>query len=146
MQVVSINNVYASASRRVMAWLIDNLLISAALSLVFHWNLDGLNDWWNFPLFTWSIGYITICNFIVAALYKAAMEASAYQASFGKIAMSIKVTGLHGERLQFSQALLRNVAKTISWMVFCIGYIMIIFDDKKQGLHDKIADAYVVRT
>jgi uncharacterized RDD family membrane protein YckC len=146
MQVVSINNVYSSASRRLMAWFIDYLLISAVTSFVFNWNFDGMEDWWNISLFSWHIGYITMCNFIMITLYKATMEASKYQGSFGKIAVGIKVTGIEGERLSFSKALLRNVAKTISWLVFCIGYIMIIFDDRKQGLHDKIADAYVVRT
>lgn len=146
MQVVSINNIYASASRRLLAWFIDHLLVGAVLSLAFHWNFDGIDEWWDLPLFTWSIGYATLCNFIMITLYKAAMESSAYQGSFGKIAMGLKVTDLQGQRLSFSQALLRNVAKTISWLVGCIGYVMIIFDDRKQGLHDKIADAYVVRT
>lgn len=146
MQVVSINNVYASGTRRLLAWVIDRLLIGAVVALVFQWSFDGFDDWLWAPIYNWNIGYAAVCKFIVMALYNAAMEASPYQGSFGKIAMGIKVTDLEGERLTFSKALLRNVSKTISWIVFCIGYIMIVFDEHKQGLHDKIADTYVVRT
>jgi uncharacterized RDD family membrane protein YckC len=72
------------------------------------------------------------------------MESSHYQATFGKIALGIKVVNHNGQRLTFQKALLRNVSKIISSILFGIGFIMIVFDSRKQGLHDKIADTFTV--
>ena len=73
------------------------------------------------------------------------MESSKYQATLGKMAMGIKVVNYNGQRLDFTKALLRNLSKFLSAFILGIGYIMIIFDDRKQGLHDKIADTFVVK-
>lgn len=73
------------------------------------------------------------------------MESSKYQATVGKIVMGIKVVNKNGQGLDFSKAMLRNLSKILSAIIMGIGYIMIIFDDRKQGLHDKIADTFVVK-
>lgn len=132
MQVISFNNQYAGAPRRLMAFVIDHLVISMALGLIswdFSWHLLGLGFW----------------KLVLVFIYYAAMESSRHQATIGKIAMGIKVTDVHGMRLDFSKALLRNISKIISSAILCIGYIMIIFDELHQGLHDKIADTLVVK-
>ena len=77
-------------------------------------------------------------------LYYSYMESSKYQATLGKLALGIKVTDVRGGSIDFSKALLRNLSKYLSAFILYIGYIMIIFDDRKQGLHDKIADTLVV--
>jgi uncharacterized RDD family membrane protein YckC len=59
--------------------------------------------------------------------------------------MGIKVVNKNNQPLDFSKALLRNLSKLLSAFILGIGYIMIIFDDRKQGLHDKIADTFVVK-
>lgn len=40
--------------------------------------------------------------------------------------------------------LLAKWAILVSGIVFCLGYFWIIWDDEKQGWHDKIAGTYVV--
>jgi uncharacterized RDD family membrane protein YckC len=73
------------------------------------------------------------------------MESSQYQATLGKMALGIKVVDQNNERISLGRAVLRNLSKYLSYLILCIGYIMIIFDERKQGLHDKIADTFIVK-
>ena len=64
----------------------------------------------------------------------------------GKRMMSIRIVRLNGEPITFWSMFLRNfLGYTISGAVFSLGYIWILFDDRKQGWHDKIANTVVVR-
>ena len=68
------------------------------------------------------------------------------QATLGKMALGLKVTDVHGRRLTFGNALGRSLAKILSGLILAIGYIMAAFDDRKQGLHDKMASTLVMKT
>ncbi len=64
----------------------------------------------------------------------------------GKMALRIKVIRTDGSQIGYGRAALREVlGKFISGILLGIGYLMIIFDSQKQGLHDKIADTYVIK-
>lgn len=64
----------------------------------------------------------------------------------GKMALRIKVIRTDGSGLGYGTAFLREViGKFISWILLCIGYLMVAFDAQKQGLHDKIAGTYVIK-
>jgi len=82
---------------------------------------------------------------IVGWLYSALLESSARQATIGKIAMNIKVTDMNNSRISFGKATARHFSKIISALILMIGFIMIAFTEKKQGLHDIIAGSLVVR-
>jgi len=83
--------------------------------------------------------------FIAGWLYFALMESSSKGATLGKMALSLRVTGMGGERLSFGKATGRYFGKIISGMILCIGYIMAGFTEKKQALHDMMAGCLVVR-
>ena len=61
------------------------------------------------------------------------------------MALSIRVTDTAGQRISFLRALGRNLAKIISGAILLIGYIMAAFTERKQALHDIIAQCLVVR-
>ena len=82
---------------------------------------------------------------VVNWLYSAALESSSRQGTAGKIALDMKVTDLSGNRISFAQATGRYFSKFISIIILFIGFIMVAFDSKKQGLHDKIAGTYVIK-
>ena len=64
----------------------------------------------------------------------------------GKMALRIKVIRTDGSPVSYGRAFLREVpGKFISSILFGIGYLMVAFDIQKQGLHDKIADSYVIK-
>jgi uncharacterized RDD family membrane protein YckC len=80
----------------------------------------------------------------VAWVYRAGMESSRYQATVGKIAMHLKVVDLEGRRISLSHATARYFAKGLSALSLGIGYLMVGFDEQKQGLHDRIAGTLVL--
>lgn len=68
--------------------------------------------------------------------------------TLGKKAMNLKVVNLDtGKNPDYVGAFLREiVGKFISSLVLLLGYLWVIWDNKKQGWHDKIANTVVVKT
>ncbi|MEN9920926.1 MAG: hypothetical protein RL538_819 [Candidatus Parcubacteria bacterium] len=56
------------------------------------------------------------------------------------------VKGETGARLSFLRALARSFAKILSAIILGIGFLMAAFTKKKQGLHDIMTDAVVLKT
>lgn len=81
---------------------------------------------------------------IVALLYFAWFESSRFQGTPGKMAVGMIVIDLDGHRISFGKAMIRTLSKIISALALYIGFIMIGFTEKRQGLHDMIAGTMVV--
>jgi len=91
-------------------------------------------------------GGITLILLIFGSwLYEAFMESSSYQATLGKMIFGMKVTDLNGNRISFERATGRHFAKWLSAMILFIGYMMVGFTERKQGLHDLLAGTLVRR-
>ena len=88
---------------------------------------------------------VYIVGLIVQWLYFAWFESSASMATPGKMLLGLQVTDESGDRISFSKATLRLVAKIVSNSFFYIGSLAIPFTSKKQGLYDMIAGTYVVK-
>ncbi len=82
---------------------------------------------------------------VIQVLYFTFMESSKMQATVGKLALGLKVTDLEGNKLDFTKALIRNLSRIISGMIMLIGYIIAAFTEKKQALHDIIAGTLVLK-
>jgi uncharacterized RDD family membrane protein YckC len=63
----------------------------------------------------------------------------------GKMITGIKIIRTDSSPLTWQYALLRYLGCIASTIILFIGFIWIAFDSRKQGLHDKIADTYVVK-
>ena len=85
---------------------------------------------------------------IATILYKPIMEASEYQGTVGKYALGMKVVDQNGQRITMTSSFLRTILYIIGAQVFllCLGIVMIGFTEYKQGLHDILANTYVVTT
>ncbi|TXI32732.1 MAG: RDD family protein [Niabella sp.] len=86
-----------------------------------------------------------ITSLIINWLYYALMESGPWQATLGKRALGLKVTSSTGNRISFLNATGRYFAKILSAIILLIGYFMMLWDDKKQCLHDKLANTLVVK-
>jgi len=82
----------------------------------------------------------------VALLYWPLLECSAWQATFGKQLLGMQVTDMEGGRLSFVRSLLRNLAKIVSVLPLCLGFLPAGFTVRKQALHDMIVSCLVVRS
>ena len=63
----------------------------------------------------------------------------------GKLILKIRIVNEQGKLIGIPGAILRYIGKFVSGIIFGIGFLMIAWTAKKQGLHDKIAGTYVVR-
>ena len=84
-------------------------------------------------------------NFAILTIYFVIMEISKWQGTVGKILLRIKVTDEYGNKVTFMKSLVRNVFKLLSAAILNMGFFMIGFTSRKQGLHDIIAHCFVVR-
>lgn len=81
---------------------------------------------------------------ILTILYFALCESSAWQATLGKMAIGIRVTDMDGHRLGFGRALGRYLGKFVSALILCIGFLMVAWTRRAQGLHDIMAGTLVL--
>lgn len=84
-------------------------------------------------------------SFVINWYYFTYMESSKKQATFGKAAVGLIVTDLNGNRISFGKANVRFFSKILSCLILYIGFLMVAFTKKKQGLHDMIAETLVIK-
>jgi len=92
----------------------------------------------------WIVYYLMAV--LIVWVYRAAMESSVYQATLGKMVLRLKVVDGLGGRISFARASGRHFAMFISTLILCIGYLMVGWTAKKQGLHDMMAGTFVIRS
>jgi uncharacterized RDD family membrane protein YckC len=63
----------------------------------------------------------------------------------GKMAVGIKIIRTDSSPVKWQCALYRFLGYIVSAATLFIGFIWVAFDGRKQGIHDKIADTYVVK-
>ncbi len=158
---------YAGFWWRALAWLIDSLILSSVTMLV-HAVAGGspLEMIRTNPagghLFdvsyvaadsmtvtqTWQLhapGWPSLLTLLLPIAYYALLESSRWQATIGKRVCRLRVTRLDGRRISLPRALGRYLGKFVSALILGIGFLMIAWTRRKQGLHDLMADTLVVR-
>jgi uncharacterized RDD family membrane protein YckC len=83
--------------------------------------------------------------FLLSFLYWPVLESTARRGTVGKMMLGLVVADIDGGKLPFLRSLLRNLAKIISAIPFCIGFLLAAFTARKQALHDLITKAVVLR-
>ena len=93
-------------------------------------------------------GWVTVLIlllYLVPPVYEIVMIAK-YGATFGKMAMKIKVMQPDGSPISYARATGRYFSKILSGIVLYIGFLMAIWDKEKCALHDHICRTRVVST
>ncbi|PYS54399.1 MAG: hypothetical protein DMG13_08570 [Acidobacteria bacterium] len=121
---------YAGFWKRFAAFIIDLLIIHTATGIL--------------TAITAGAGIVAVV--FGPWIYEAWMLSSGWQATVGKRALGMVVTGLDGRRISFARATGRHFAKYISALILFIGFIMAAFTAKKQALHDMIAETLVIHS
>lgn len=150
---------YAGFFDRLIALIIDSLIIGVGAGLIggilagtyfstgipdFIGNNGELNE---IAVITAAVTYsgYALLVLIGSWLYYALQESSPRMATFGKRAMGIIVTDFDGNQISFGRATARYFGKLISKMVCYVGFIMAAFTERKQALHDVIANCLVLK-
>lgn len=60
------------------------------------------------------------------------------------MATSVKVVNEDGTPITMGRSALRYLAKMLSGLILCIGYIMAAFDEEKRTLHDRLCGTRVI--
>lgn len=132
---------YVGFGTRLGAWIIDTLIFAVV----------GFGIGFITGLIFGPSGYVLnqvisqVISFIIGWMYYAIMESSPKQGTLGKMALGIIVTDSNGNRITFIRATVRYLSKILSTLILFIGYIMIAFTERHQGLHDMLADTVVIR-
>ncbi|HPD00093.1 MAG: RDD family protein [Bacteroidales bacterium] len=145
-QDCSSTTIYAGFAVRLMAFIIDSLLVGAALMIVripvFFISLIDPSNILKVPvLFKFSVYDIVL--YLLGATYYVLMT---YYCGFtlGKKLLNLKVVSDNEEGLTFINVLYREtIGKYLSAILF-IGYLMIAVDSEKRGLHDRLCDTRVI--
>ena len=79
---------------------------------------------------------------VITWLYEALLLSSSWQATVGKRAMGIHVVDANGDRCSFARASLRFAIKNFVSGWFFFGYLLVLFNERKQALHDMVAGTF----
>src|SRR5262245_49288257 len=91
-----------------------------------------------------NMGVLYLVGFLLAWLYEALLTSSSMQATPGKMVFGLRVATVDGQRIGFGRATGRYFGKIVSAIIAYIGFIMVAFTERKQGLHDMMASTVVV--
>ena len=130
---------------RVLAYITDYMIVQVASSVLMAVLLaivlgtGGVNDT------AAGVGVFLIYGLMLVGnwLYFALMESSRYQGTVGKQALKLVVTDENGDRIGFGRATGRYFAKILSAMIIFVGFMMVGWTQRKQGLHDFVAGTLV---
>lgn len=142
--------VYSGFWRRFAASFIDGIIVGIAQAF-----LGGVLGIAFLPISTVSNSELVASSIattsssiamIVSILYYVILIGKKGQ-TFGKMALGIKVVKVDTNQVPgIGGAVIREVVgKFLSAIILGIGYLWMIWDPKKQALHDKIASTVVIR-
>ncbi len=136
-QPIDIWNDHSYLWERVVAFLLDTaicyLLVMCIIKCFSLINIEVKQLYWELVLI------------IVYWLYFSLLESSKYQATVGKIIQRIYVSDIYGKKIGFNCASIRIFVKFVSFIPFCIGYLMVFSNKYRRAFHDIITNTIVLK-
>ncbi len=152
---------YAGFISRVFAFVIDLALVTVAV-LAITWMLAGLVAALRLQIVLdnlsnifpglgqviyglaglLSIGVLTALVYFLYQVFFWVLTGS----TLGKALMGLRVVRINGERIHPLRAIARYIGYIISIIPLGLGFLWILFDDRRQGWHDKLAGTCVIYT
>ena len=134
---------YAGFLIRFFAKIIDMSIIFFGLVIVelFAILIFGFDFLETMPSVVWILALLF---FVTIAIYDI-IFIKLKSATPGMNVVGIKVVRIDGKEISWATSIARRIFYKIGEFFFFIGIIFILFDDKKQGLHDKVVNTYVVK-
>jgi uncharacterized RDD family membrane protein YckC len=147
--------VYAGFWIRFLALFLDGIVLSLVVQPLVFLTGPGFefetteNAAGELQSFTYNFdgGDFAIAALIGTAIYVAyfTIAIGRWGQTIGALAVSIRVVRPDGTPLSYGGALVRYVGSWVSGLILWIGYLMMIWDSRKQTLHDKMAGSVVIK-
>jgi len=118
---------------RAVAFVIDFFIFSCLLGLIVA--VFGLEE--PAALYLWTL-ILWCVYYTVLVIY--------FNNTIGKRILRLKIVSATAKPLTIGRILMRAFFLiTFDWLIFGSGFLLILINKNKQGLHDKVAHTYVVR-
>lgn len=132
----------ASTNKRLLAFLIDDMLITVLVYFVFWDNITPNSD--NLDSMLFAMNSLLIPILVVKFIYQT-FFVWYYGATIGKIITKIRIIDFNNfDRVSLFQAAIRSFGRLFSEMFFYIGFVVAFLTEGKQTFHDKIGSTLVV--
>jgi uncharacterized RDD family membrane protein YckC len=126
---------------RVAAYILDAIILGIPLAIL---NV-ALNPKPNDPSSSHPV-LVFVITLVIELAYFAGFWSSGLQATLGQKICGLRVVSASDfGKISFVRAAGRFFAMILSGLIFCIGFLMVAFTERKQGLHDMIAGTYVIK-
>jgi uncharacterized RDD family membrane protein YckC len=142
-QNVTIEYELASMRERILAWLLDGVIIGFGYLLLYQLAQTIFGSFWDSG---WSM-FWGVMMFLVYFLYHIFMEILNSGQSLGKMALNIRVVRLDGKDPEWSDVVMRSMLQLVD-SLFCFGIIGILLiktTPKCQRLGDMAANTTVIK-
>ena len=135
--------VYAGFGQRVLANIIDGVLMSA-------WMIPALYYFYGDALLTDPHFIMGPADFIISwvlPMLGVLVLWDRKQGTLGKLILRLRIVDAESlQPLSRKQELVRYLGYFLSTLPLGLGFLWIMFDSRKQGLHDRLAGSVVIRT
>jgi uncharacterized RDD family membrane protein YckC len=135
------STVYAGFGRRAAAAVVDWALCLAAAYV----SLYGLFELRLFNSVDNLVFVVLLAWIVIFLLYHVLSWTSGHQATPGMWLAGIFVTDVRGRRLGWLRATGRHFARFLSYYTVGLGFLMQLWDDRRQALHDRLSGTVVLR-
>lgn len=146
---------YAGFWIRLLALIVDGIVLSIvtnpitlAIGQGFEFettqNAAGEVDSFSFDFDGTRFAITTLISIVIPAVYYT-IALSRWGQTIGALAVSIKVVRPDGGLLSPGAAFIRWLGSIVSVLILWIGYLMMLWDSRRQTLHDKLAGSVVVK-
>ena len=134
---------------RIGGALIDVIIVFIIFAFVmFAWGFFGAlydsRGYSNIDEGTWEARGMLVF-LLIDYLYSATLQSGTKQGTWGQRAMGLQVIKIDGSVVTFGTASIRYFVSLVSSILLKIGYLIAIFTEKKQTLHDLAAGVVVIR-
>ncbi len=130
---------YARLSDRIIAFVIDLIIVLTFLAVMNEVFIKYIPTYNSHRV----SGYLIAI--IIWVIYNGIMDSSYFQTTIGKMLFKLKVINRRAKRVHFLKATLRCIIAIITILPLGFGIWGVPKDRRKQGLHDKIMDCYVIK-